>query len=1023
MKKKYWIIVLLFVCFIFISPQQNFVFAENATPQVVYFAFGDSIAEGTVLTNDGSYNTENRFPNLINNEIQKITSVQYANYAHAGDKLADFMNVVNGINNLNDATVITLDIGANDILMTGISAIPTTPSGISELLSGVDFQGDYETQIQNNLIAKVDTAMKEGADNFAQNFESDLKSFLSQLNNYAHVYVMSIYNPYEDVVICVDVSVSLFGMQLSLQLELDFDELTTKYLVEYENSINNTIYTTMENLQNDDEITQSLHLVDTYSAWNNYYINNGIEEYKKLLLVKDEARQSQTTPLTFEDISSMSYLLDPHPSDAGHELIAETYWAEMQNACSSFNLQTTYEYEEQSGILDGTTNQFDINNQIYLNSSIPANWQIMSSSSVLHATNNVNKYSLPMLEAGNYTLKVMPYGTYVQYLYPLTIVDNTPVIINPSIQSLAIRENYTGSGQINNYTFSIDVYNPSEVTYSVVWRVDDEIVSGDTTSVTYSPLTAGQHTVSATLSVNNAELTNTTKSQQFEATYNAIMPSIINISIDEIYTGEGNINKYAFELNVSNPDNVDFSVVWRVDGIMIDGDTINTTYTPLIAKLHTVNATLSVNDQEFSSTTTTQQFEATYNTIYPSIIDIFVNETYTGEGQLNNYMFSLNIDNPDEVTYNVVWRVDNEIVNGDTISLTYSPLTAGQHIVSATLSVNSEELTNTTTSKQFEAIYNKITPSIANISIDEVYTGEGNINNYTFTLDVVNLDNVDFSVIWRVDDVVISGNTTSTTHTPQTAGQHTVSATLIIENIELLDTQFETMFEATYNDEQPIEPDEPQPTLPNIVGISYREIVTSEGNFNKYEFTAIINNPDNIDYQLAWYVNGWLVGYGSPFTYTPSDQGACNYNAVIIVNDVSVSSSPYHFFDAVYNSFMPSITNILIEKVDNTTNEYLFTAQISNIDNVEFEIVWQLNDDIIGYGIQLLYQINPSETSNITAILQVNGEELQQFDYPLEAQITPPYVLYIICGIVSVFIITGIILAIISKKKEQSINI
>ena len=120
---------------------------------------------------------------------------------------------------------------------------------------------------------------------------------------------------------------------------------------------------------------------------------------------------------------------------------------------------------------------------------------------------------------------------------------------------------------------------------------------------------------------------------------------------------------------------------------------------------------------------------------------------------------------------------------------------------------------------------------------------------------------------------------------------------------------------------------------------------------------------------------------------------------------------------------MPSITNILIEKVDNTTNEYLFTAQISNIDNVEFEIVWQLNDDIIGYGIQLLYQINPSETSNITAILQVNGEELQQFDYPLEAQITPPYVLYIICGIVSVFIITGIILAIISKKKEQSINI
>ena len=930
MKKKYWIIVLLFVCFIFISPQQNFVFAENATPQVVYFAFGDSIAEGTVLTNDGSYNTENRFPNLINNEIQKITSVQYANYAHAGDKLADFMNVVNGINNLNDATVITLDIGANDILMTGISAIPTTPSGISELLSGVDFQGDYETQIQNNLIAKVDTAMKEGADNFAQNFESDLKSFLSQLNNYAHVYVMSIYNPYEDVVICVDVSVSLFGMQLSLQLELDFDELTTKYSVEYENSINNTIYTTMENLQNDDEITQSLHLVDTYSAWNNYYINNGIEEYKKLLLVKDEARQSQTTPLTFEDISSMSYLLDPHPSDAGHELIAETYWAEMQNACSSFNLQTTYEYEEQSRILDGTTNQFDINNQIYLNSSIPANWQIMSSSSVLHATNNVNKYSLPMLEAGNYTLKVMPYGTYVQYLYPLTIVDNTPVIINPSIQSLAIRENYTGSGQINNYTFSIDVYNPSEVTYSVVWRVDDEIVSGDTTSVTYSPLTAGQHMVSATLSVNNAELTNTTKSQQFEATYNTIMPSIINISIDEIYTGEGNINSYAFELNVSNPDNVDFGVVWRVDGIMIDGDTT---------------------------------------------------------------------------------------------SLTYSPLTAGQHIVSATLSVNSEELTNTTTSKQFEAIYNKITPSIANISIDEVYTDEGNINNYTFTLDVVNLDNVDFSVIWRVDDVVISGNTTSTTYTPQTAGQHTLSATLIIENIELLDTQFETMFEATYNDEQPIEPDEPQPTLPNVVGISYREIVTSEGNFNKYEFTAIINNPDNIDYQLAWYVNGWRVGYGSPFTYTPRDQGACNYNATIIVNDVSVSSSPYHFFDAVYNSFMPSITNILIEKVDNTTNEYLFTAQISNIDNVEFEIVWQLNDDIIGYGIQLLYQINPSETSNITAILQVNGEELQQFDYPLETQITPPYVLYIICGIVGVFIITGIILAIISKKKEQSINI
>ena len=140
--KKIVTLLMLIICFsAFILYDNENAHAESSnSSNIVYYAFGDSITEGTVLTqsgNDGNenlilkqdadgsnYYTKNRYPNLIEAKLlESIDSVTYQNYADASDTLDDFVTVYQGVSSLEDATLVTLCIGANDILGQAISSV------------------------------------------------------------------------------------------------------------------------------------------------------------------------------------------------------------------------------------------------------------------------------------------------------------------------------------------------------------------------------------------------------------------------------------------------------------------------------------------------------------------------------------------------------------------------------------------------------------------------------------------------------------------------------------------------------------------------------------------------------------------------------------------------------------------------------------------------------------------------------------------------------------------------------------
>lgn len=615
MKKVLFLLSCIFCLSIIVLPfTHSTVYAQTDSSQssnINYFAFGDSITEGTVLTqngNDGNenlqlkvdsdgsnYYTINRYPNLLVSQFENIgiSNISYENHADASDTLDDFVSVYQSVDNLDTATLVTLCIGANDILGNAIKAIQTA---IENSLVGIVSGSLSDEQLQNEINNQIETSMTEGAEYFYNNFENQLDQFLSQLNDRANVFVTTIYNPYQDVVLdfVLDISINSFvQIQKTVSISIDFSSLTEKYLTvdgDYAHPINKTIIEATNSLASSTP-TQTLTLVDIYQNFNDYYLSQGIDNYKNLILVKDEIRNSpyEVSITNINDIdvnaivNDLSYLLDPHLTDLGHKMFYNALWTQMESACSPMDFALDFsDGDSTTAISFDDTNTLDVltNQTITLSSQNEFYLDIIKDNSTIYTSStSQNSIDLPIsqLENGNYNFRITPAGSSCYYDANVSLTISEPQ--EPADLEVFIDQQELTNGQSLEDIFvgeSISLTTNRDVYVKIMsTSFEDELYTIDNT-LNYTFNSIGNYNI---VFYENDSSETPLFTLSISVVLDATIPQILDIEITSQNQGMGKIYSYTFEAVIDNPDNLPIEVYWKIgDKIIGHGQSI--TYTP-----------------------------------------------------------------------------------------------------------------------------------------------------------------------------------------------------------------------------------------------------------------------------------------------------------------------------------------------------------------------------------------------------------------------------------------------------------
>ena len=928
--KKIVTLLMLIICFsAFILYDNENAHAESSnSSNIVYYAFGDSITEGTVLTqsgNDGNenlilkqdadgsnYYTKNRYPNLIEAKLlESIDSATYQNYADASDTLDDFVTVYQGVSSLEDATLVTLCIGANDILGQAISSIQTS---IQDVLLDFALGSITETEVQETIIANVEASMASGADYFYNNFQSVLSQFLSELNDRANVFVTTIYNPYKDVVatinVDVDVAIGPFQIDKSITLAIDFSTITQKYLSVdggYAHPINKTITEVVEGLASNSSV-QNLSLVDIASTFDSAYLEQGLEAYKNLILVKDEIRNSEITPyqIIVNDLNNfninaivndLSYLLDPHLSDEGHNVFFQTLWNSIQSSCTNSALtlsvnsqdanQTIYtnQTNEISGFTDSTYT-LSSTESVYLD-------VFKQGQSVYTSSASSTSHQLPLAELGNgtYTFKVTPNNSSCYYSFPITVNLTEPEPEPFNLQVFLNQIELTDEQKLDDIWVNQSLtFTTNAQAYVKIMQGTLEVSSGLTTenAFTYIFTTAGDFIIEF-----YENQTSQTALVTLYLTVNEITASVSNISVQENNNGLGNMNSYTFVATLDNPNNLNVTIVWEVDSEQVGTGQTLSNYLPTTEGEHTVRAYLMLDNEIIANSSYQTVFTAKINPT-ASINKIEVTEVDNGLGNMNSYTFIATLNNQNNLNVTIVWEVDSEQVGTGQILSNYLPTTEGEHTIRAYLMLDNEVIADSSYQTVFTAKINP-TASISKIEVTEVDNGLGKLKSYSCTAILSNLENLNVQVVWELNSVLI-GTGSTITLTPSIEGTHTIRAYLIFNEAEIAGSECEVEIVADIIE------------LPYIRGIAISEESQGMGQIRKYTFSITIINVDNVPIQVNWLVDGQFVGTGESFDYIPTTTGEIQVQAYLTTaSGAQIGVVANHGFTAQRDSYLPII--------------------------------------------------------------------------------------------------------------------
>jgi len=371
MLKKYLIAVILsfalFGC-CFIRPCENKVFAQNQN--VTYVAFGDSIAEGyainlktktddeTLITGaDDSYAvTENCYVDLVSKELSKSFSVEIFNYAYSGDTCQDLLDflcgengfydssnntVKNGENNneryasltnlqvyesVKNANIITICIGANNILQEASTLIPQFLGISSESVT----RAEMEQALEKQILGDKDSNIKGFQAEFNQ-----LLNVLNDLNPNAKIYFTNVYNPYKSLILDTSItSNSLVSMilpkltQANLDTISDVTELAIAGGIDSSGEnfvgINNVIEESINNFNQSD----NFNFVDGKTLFDAKYNQTNRTEYNQY--VNTQLEKLTMDKINFNEILNdpskvLGEYIDPHPTAQGHRLIFDAH--------------------------------------------------------------------------------------------------------------------------------------------------------------------------------------------------------------------------------------------------------------------------------------------------------------------------------------------------------------------------------------------------------------------------------------------------------------------------------------------------------------------------------------------------------------------------------------------------------------------------------------------------------------------------------------------------------------------------
>ena len=239
---------------------------------------------------------------------QEYKEVHAINYAKAGEDSQDLLDFLSPLNktsltaaeqliktNIQNADIITVCIGANDILG------PATNNLTKYLMFGTDITTYLDpgiTQLKTNL--------------------PQIVTLLTTLNPTADIVFLNVFNPYLELMVTETMPPSSGMLSVNTTKLKEIGVITEAYLNSGEintNTMNKTVPDGVNTIIYDCIKDQNnCHLLDVNSAFNNYLTNNETYDIVNVCIL---SRQNIS-------LSNLSTDLDPHPNTKGHKLIFDT---------------------------------------------------------------------------------------------------------------------------------------------------------------------------------------------------------------------------------------------------------------------------------------------------------------------------------------------------------------------------------------------------------------------------------------------------------------------------------------------------------------------------------------------------------------------------------------------------------------------------------------------------------------------------------------------------------------------------
>ena len=347
MRKRYVFIILVMIVTVLVSVPTNFktkVYASSPVDTLNYVSLGDSIAEGYGLSGFSSKGetdfVADSYAYLFKDKLEEeYANVNAISYAKSGDDTSNFLAKLNNTavkNKIANADIITICIGANDILL----------PAIDNLFDFVLYDDD------------ITPALDQGLSNFSTNFVTILNK-LNQINPTAKKIFTNVYNPFREFMFAQnDLILDLSFIQYTIPASKfqEIGKIAEDYIAGSSNGevvgLNQRMKGFIEGIDaisgqgvsvnnNNCYYLDSKQIFDAYTG-NQRLVNADILDY-------------DTLDVTFSNMESVvSSHIDPHPTVLGHEYL---YGAFADYFDNNFLL---IDFDFNGGLLNGVSNDIQL---------------------------------------------------------------------------------------------------------------------------------------------------------------------------------------------------------------------------------------------------------------------------------------------------------------------------------------------------------------------------------------------------------------------------------------------------------------------------------------------------------------------------------------------------------------------------------------------------------------------------------------------------------------------------------------